>query len=115
MSMIPEKYLMPSNESISWIKKQVTIHDFFSKCSKYIIFFYLPLLILLFKLATYVQFGVLICGLLFLCIVWIYTTRKRNHLTMHLKLQIWIFDLMQYPDKVQHDKYINSNKTELTR
>ncbi|MFN8117513.1 MAG: hypothetical protein U0W65_15495 [Bacteroidia bacterium] len=106
MSMIPEKYVEPSNESIVWIKKQVTVHDFISKCTKHIILFYIPLLILFYKSTTLTQFVAMISGLLFLCGVWVYSTRKRNHLNIHLKLQIWLFDLMQYPDKVQHDKYL---------
>ena len=105
--MIPEKYLDPSDESISWIKKQVIFHFNISRFSKYLILAYIPIIIFFYKITPSGVNFLHLAILILLFILWVYSTRKRNHLNKHLSLQIWLFDLMQYPDKVQHDKYIN--------
>lgn len=105
--MIPAKYLMPSEASIKYIGNCIKVYNYISVVSKFLIFLFLPIIILFYKKTTKTEFLILI--LLFLCLlsIWFIFTRKRNILRMHYHLHVWLADLSKYPDKTKHDKYFN--------
>lgn len=107
--MIPEKYLMPSDESIRYIKKRIEVLGYMMSMSKYLVLLLLPALILLYKNTTVTEYLFLIFGFFSSCVAWVLATRKRNFFRMDLRVHIWLFDLMSYPDKIQHDKHFKED------
>ena len=107
--MIPEKYLMPSDESIRYIARRIEVLSHVITLSKYLMLLLLPSIILLYRTTTATEYFFLIFGFFFNCAAWVIATRKRNFLKMDLSVHTWLFDLMSYPDKIQHDKYFKED------
>lgn len=103
--MIPEKYLMPSDESIRYITRRIEVLGYIMTMSKYLMLLWLPSIILLYRNTTATEYLFLIFGFLSICVIWVLATRKRNFLRMDLSVHTWLFELMQYPGKIQHDKH----------
>ncbi len=111
--MIPEKYLMPSDESIRYLTRRIEVLGYIMTMAKYLVLLLLPALILLYKNTTATEYFFLIFGFFFNCAAWLIATRKRNFLKMDLSVYTWLFDLMSYPDKIQHDKYFKEDSFKL--
>lgn len=107
--MIPEKYLMPSDESIRYFTKRVEVFSHIIILLKYLMYFLLPVLILLYKKTSTTEYLLLLFGFLSICVIWVLATRKRNLLKLELSLHNWLFELLKYPDKIQHDKYFSDD------
>ena len=107
--MIPEKYLMPSDESIRYITKRIEVLSHVITLSKYLMLLLLPFIILLYRTTTATEHLFLIFGFFSNCVAWIIATRKRNFLRMDLSVHTWLFDLMSYPDKIHHDKHFKED------
>lgn len=103
--MIPEKYLMPSDESIRYITRRIEVLGYIVTLSKYLVLLLLPSIILLYRTTTATEYLFLMFGFFSNCVTWVLTTRKRNFLRMDLSVHTWLFELMQYPGKIQHDKH----------
>jgi hypothetical protein len=112
-NMIPEKYLMPSDESIRYLTRRIEVLGYIMTMAKYLVLLLLPALILLYKNTTATEYFFLIFGFFFNCAAWLIATRKRNFLKMDLSVYTWLFDLMSYPDKIQHDKYFKEDSFKL--
>ncbi len=111
--MIPEKYLMPSDESIRYITRLIEVLSHVITLSKYLMLLLLPSIILLYRNTTAIEYLFLIFGFLSICVIWVLATRKRNFLRMDLSIHTWLFDLIQYPDKIQHDKHFKEDSFKL--
>ncbi len=105
--MITEKHLIPSDASIKYISNRIKIFGSISSVTKYLILSFLPIIILIYKKITVMEFLILMLVLLGICTIWFIFTRKRNILIRHYNLHVWLADLAKYPDKIHHDKYFS--------
>ncbi len=107
--MISEKYLMPSDASIKYFTKRIELLGHVITMSKCLILLFLPAIILLFRITTATEHLFLIFGFFSNCVTWVLATRKCNFLRMDLSVHTWLFELMSYPDKIQHDKHFKED------